>query len=59
MGKGGERTCHGFLYFVENEVHELIVAFECADDCIQVSLRAQLFNCPRRKSLRLRRHFRV
>jgi hypothetical protein len=32
--EGWEHTCHGFLYFVENEVHELIVTFQCADDCI-------------------------
>jgi hypothetical protein len=29
------RTRHGFLGFVKNEIHELVVAFQRTDDCPQ------------------------
>jgi hypothetical protein len=38
----GGYTCHGFLYFVENKVHELIIALQRADDCIGVSDQGQV-----------------
>lgn len=31
-------TCHSFLDLIQNEIHELIVAFQCADDYTNVSI---------------------